>query len=145
MADDTLVAFGAATFLSGTQGRGFAQIRQNLLVVDGPYEGPGEAPGAAELFVSGISTCAALMVERIAAAEKLPLKHVNVTIDAAFDMARTFDGPALLDRAHLHFVYKGINKTQAKRLTGIFEAKCPLYGTLKTATPATTVMFETKR
>ena len=63
----------AETYSSGTRGRALSKIRTNHFVVDDPaslpYEGPGEAPNAGEIFLSGITACAVLMIERLARAD----------------------------------------------------------------------------
>ena len=61
-------------------------MRSNHLVTDDPatplYGGPGEAPSSLELFLSGIVSCAVLMLERIAHAEGRTLGPLRPEIDA---------------------------------------------------------------
>jgi len=63
-----LITGTAACYSSGTPGRAIVQVRENHIVTDDPsqpasvYQGPGEAPGSLELFLSGIVSCAVLML-----------------------------------------------------------------------------------
>ena len=86
-----VLTWTAETASSGIKGRALARIRTNNFVVDDyavpPYNGPGEEPGAGELFLAGITTCAVLMLERLARAEELPLQGVRATMQASRDIA----------------------------------------------------------
>ena len=128
MSDDRYFTFAAATFSSGTPGRAFSQVRENVFVVDDParagYDGPGSQPGAGELFVSGITTCAALMMERLARADSLPLEHVHAAMEVAFDTkAEWGDQPPVLDSARLHFTFRGLSDEQSGQLVETFKRR----------------------
>lgn len=126
--DDRYLTFAASTFSSGTAGRAFTQVRDNVFVVDDParpgYDGPGKEPGAGELFVSGITTCAALMMERIARAESLPLEHVHVAMDGVFDTQGDWSGrPPVLDSARMVFTFRGLTREQGGQLVETFKVR----------------------
>lgn len=128
MSDDRYFTFHAETFSSGTRGRAFARIRNNVFVVDdpsgAPYDGPGEEPGAGELFLAGITTCAGLMMERIARAEGLPLERVHVGMDGSLDTQADWGGrPPVLDSARMLFTFKGLTREQAGQLVETFKGR----------------------
>ena len=125
---DRYFTFHAETFSSGTKGRAFSRIRNNVFVVDDPsrpgYDGPGEEPGAGELFMAGITTCAGLMMERIARAEELPLQHVHVEMDGSLDTQADFAGrPPVLDSARMLFTFTGLTGDQAEHLVETFKRR----------------------
>lgn len=114
----------AETASSGIPGRALGRVRTNNFVVDDyafpPYDGPGEEPGAAELFLSGVTACAVLMLERIARNEGIPLTHVRAAMEASRDPEAS-RAPATFDRAHLTFTLAGVDEEQASRLVSVFE------------------------
>jgi uncharacterized OsmC-like protein len=117
----------AETSSSGIPGRALGRIRTNNFLVDdygfAPYNGPGEEPGAAELFLAGITGCAVLMLERIARTEDLPLEHVHVRMEGERDPDAGKPGPPTLDRAHLDFTFRGLTREQAGHLVELFKGR----------------------
>ena len=120
-----VLTWEAETASSGMPGRALARIRTNNFVVDdyavAPYNGPGEEPGAGELFLAGITTCAVLMIERLARAEELPLEHVRATMEASRDTAQPIGGIPVLDSAHLELGFRGLTREQAGQLVQMFK------------------------
>jgi uncharacterized OsmC-like protein len=121
-----VATFTAETVSSGAQGRAIASIRTNHFVVDDPAGatgGPGEAPSAAELFLSGVTACAVLMLERLARAGDLPLEHVHaeMTADREPDTAR--DGIAVFEHARLSLTLRGLTQEQAGQLVEVFKGR----------------------
>ena len=147
MATDGIYTAKAQTSTLGSKGRNVTRVRDRNFLVDDPntpeYDnGPGEELGAAELFVAGITTCATLMIERIARAESISYEHVTVTMEGTRDMrAKREPGPQALDSARLMFVYRGVSEETAAYLTDAFQNRCPLYGSVAIATPDLTVEF----
>lgn len=117
----------AETASSGMPGRAICRIGTNNFFVDDyafpPYNGPGEEPGAAELFLSGVTTCAVLMVERIARAEGIPLTHVRASMEGSRDPDRPSTGPPVLDSARLTFTFRGLTREQAGELVETFKGR----------------------
>ena len=116
----------AETYSSGTRGRALGKIRTNHFVADDPalpgYDGPGEAPNAAELFLSGITACAVLMLERIARAEDLPLERLHVAMEASRD-TESGRQPPTFDRARMTFRLWGLTDEQAGQLVERFKGR----------------------
>jgi uncharacterized OsmC-like protein len=117
----------AETASSGIPGRALGRVRSNNFVVDDyampPYNGPGEEPGAAELFLSGVTACAVLMLERIARTDRLPLEHVRASMEASRDPEAQRPGPPTFDSARLAFEFRGLTEEQAGQLVETFKGK----------------------
>ena len=132
----------------GSKGRNITRVRERNFLVDDPasphYDnGPGEELGAAELFVAGITTCASLMLERIARAKEIAYESVTVSMEGSRNMVKERErGPQAFDSARMHFVYRGVSEETAAYLTDAFQNKCPLYGSVAIATPDTVVTWE---
>lgn len=148
MSTEGLYTATATSRTIGSKGRNITRIRDRNILVDDPntpaYDnGPGEELGAAELFVAGITTCASLMIERIARAKAIAYESLVVTMDGTRDMVKERDrGPQALDQARMHFVYRGVSDETAAYLTDAFQNKCPLYGSVAIATPDLVVTWE---
>jgi uncharacterized OsmC-like protein len=123
-----LIRGSAACYSSRTAGRAVVQIRSNHLVTDDPsepasyYQGPGEAPGALELFLGGIVSCAVLMLERIARAEGREIGPLRAEMEATRDPTSTSQ-PPVLDSARLTFVFQGLTREQAGELVETFKGR----------------------
>jgi uncharacterized OsmC-like protein len=122
-----MLTWRAETASSGMAGRALGRVRANNFLVDdyafAPYNGPGEEPGPAELFLSGITGCAVLMLERLARAEGLPLQHVRASIEASRDPDAAKEGPPVLDQARLTLAFRGLTREQAGQLTETFKGR----------------------
>ena len=78
---------------------------------------------AAELFLSGITACATLMMERLAREAKLPLTRADVTMEGTIDTQMQREGPVVLDRARMNFVLAGISEAQAAQLVETYKRR----------------------
>jgi uncharacterized OsmC-like protein len=118
----------ASCYSSATPGRAIVQIRDNHLVTDDPsepasyYQGPGEAPGSLELFLSGIVSCAVLMLERIARSEGRLLGPIRAEMEATRDPSSPSQ-PPVLDSARLTFVFHGLTTEEAGQLVETFKGR----------------------
>jgi uncharacterized OsmC-like protein len=123
----TVIRGSAATYSSATAGRAICQVRSSHFVTDdpagAPYGGPGDAPSSLELFLSGITSCAVLMLERIARAQQLPLARVHAEMEAARDVDQVTDGIPVLDEARLSFTLWGLTSEQAGQLVETFKGR----------------------
>jgi len=119
--------YRAETSSSGTRGRALSTIRTNHFVVDDPapppYDGPGEAPNAGELFLSGITTCAVLMIERLARADGLPLDHVRAHAEASREPDTVRNGIPVFERARITLSFRGLTREQAGQLAETFKKR----------------------
>ncbi len=118
----------AETSSLGIPGRAVSRVRDRNFLVDDyampPYDGPGEEPGAAELFLAGVTTCAVLMLERIARSEGIPLAGVRATMEASRDPDAQAPGAVpTFDSARLTFAFRGLTREQAGQLVETFKGK----------------------
>ncbi len=115
------------TYSSGTPGRALCSARTNHFVADDmashDHSGPGEAINAAELFLSGITACAVLMMERLARASSFPLQRADVSMEGSIDTEAVREGPPVLDRAHLRFELVGLSEAQAKEMVETYKRR----------------------
>ena len=111
------------TVSTGIPGRHIWSARHNHVVIDDStaHEGPGDAPGAGELFLAGITGCATLMMERLARAASVPLKRVEVSMEGVIDTEARREGPAVFESARLEFVMAGIAQAQAQQFVDIYK------------------------
>ena len=111
------------TVSTGIRGRHIWNARHNHLVIDdsAAHEGPGDAPGAGELFLAGITGCATLMMERLARAANAPLIRVEVRMEGVIDTEARREGPAIFESAHLDFVMAGIPQAQAQQFVETYK------------------------
>ena len=123
-----LISGRAGCYSSGTPGRAIVQVRSNHFVTDDPstpssyYNGPGEAPGSLELFLSGVVSCAVLMLERIARAEGRTLGPIRAEMEASRDPSSPAQ-PPVLDSARLTFVFTGLSREEAGQLVETFKGR----------------------
>ena len=127
MDDDRYFRFQAETQSSGVAGRALQRVRANNFVIDDParegYDGPGEAPNAGEYFLSGITGCAVLMMERIAREENLSLQQVHVSMDAALDTEAERRELSVFDSASMRFSFVGVSDEEGERLVATFKER----------------------
>lgn len=115
------------TYSSGMPGRALCSARHNHFVADDlathGYGGPGEAINAAELFLSGLTACAVLMMERLARASGVPLKRAEVSAEGSIDTEAVREGPAVLDRAHMRFELVGPTEAQTREMVETYKRR----------------------
>lgn len=111
------------TVSTGITGRHIWSARHNQVVIDdGAYHGgPGDAPGAGELFLAGITGCATLMMERLAKQSGAPLKRVEVSMEALIDTQAKREGPAVFENARLKFAMAGVSEAQAREMVEFYK------------------------
>ena len=128
-----------------TFGRVLCGCRTLHFVADGPVQNdcPGEAITPAELFLSGVAACAIELLQVIARERGVPLQTARVTIRGTIDRARPVRPDlALFNSVRLKFILTGVSREQGTEIVGAFQARCPLYGTVKAATPDVQVEIE---
>jgi len=124
------------TYSTGTLGRAICNARTHHFVSD---DVGGDAVGAGELFLSGVSACAVNMVERLANQDKIPLHWMDVSIEAYRDQDATPGDITVYDAIRVHFEMWGVQAEHAEGLVETWKRRCPLYGSVATATRDTHV------
>jgi uncharacterized OsmC-like protein len=140
-------SFVVRTYSTGISSRAINEVRGHHFVVDDTvaHGGPGEEPSPSEYFLSGVSSCAVLMLEREARSRSIPLEQVEVTIEAD---RKPYGTPpsehATFQRVALAFALVGPSEEQAHTLVDFYQHNCPLYGSVVIATPEVSVDVRTR-
>jgi uncharacterized OsmC-like protein len=115
----------ARSYSSGTRGRCITNVRSNHFVVDdADYSGgPHEAITAAEAFLSSITACAVLMVERVARDREIPLSWTDATVEASRDRDTARDGHSVYDRVRMNLTLTGPDEAQAEELIDVYKRR----------------------
>lgn len=112
MANLTL-AYKVHGYSTGTLGRAICNARTHHFVAD---DAGGEAVGAGELFLSGISACAVNMVERLASTGGSPLDWMDVGVESYRDADKPAGDITLYDAIRVKFELWGVDDDQAHEL-----------------------------
>ena len=115
----------ARSYSSGTTGRCLTSARTNHFVIDDAdyNQGPNEAITAAESFLSGITACAVLMLERLAREDGIPLERADVLIEATRDREAVHEVHSVYDRVHMRFDLTGPSATQGDELVETYKRR----------------------
>lgn len=127
-----------------TFGRVLCRARDHHFVVDGPVQNgcPGEALTPPELLFAAVASCGVELMHVIARDSNFPLGRVTIKVEAVIDRSRQ----VRTDRSHynrvaLDIVLSGVTPAQATELVEGFQQRCPIYGTVATATPEMVVDY----
>jgi uncharacterized OsmC-like protein len=122
---DRFTTTAVRSYSSGTRGRCISNARSNHFVNDdADYSGgPHEAITAAEAFLSGVTACAVLMIERIAREEKVPLRRVDARIEATRDREAVHEVHAVYDRVRMRVELTGPSEAQARDLVEKYQRR----------------------
>lgn len=130
------LAYKVHGYSTGTSGRAICNARTHHFVSD---DVGGDAVSAAELFLSGVSACAVNMVERLAKQDKQPLQWMDVSVEAYRDPDKSAGDVTVFDAIRVHFEMWGVASEHAEGLVETWKRRCPLYGSIATATQDTAV------
>jgi uncharacterized OsmC-like protein len=119
MANLTL-AYAASTNSSGIEGRNICNARTNHWVSDDPG---GDAPSSGELFLSGISSCAVSMVERIARTDNISLQWMDVGMESYRDSDADHGDLTLYDAIRIKFEMWGVEDEDARNLVDLWKQR----------------------
>ena len=114
------------------QGRFVLDARQNHFIADAtvPRGGAGDAPGAAEYFLSGLLTCALAVI-----ADTARLRGIDASYTAEGSYTQDPDDITRFTRVALTFRCHGASQAQAEELVAEFRRVCPIYNTVARAAP----------
>ncbi len=139
--------FVVRTYSTGISSRAISASREHHFVVDDTvaHGGPGEQPSPSEYFLSGVTSCAVLMLEREARSRGIPFERVDVTLEAVRDPGAPPAGEyTTFQRIAMAFELVGPDEEQAQTLVDFYQHNCPLYGSVAIATPEVSVDFRTR-
>lgn len=118
-----VVTTTARSYSSGIPQRCICNARdQHFVMDDADYsDGPNEALIAAEAFLTGISGCAVLMVERFARERELSIGHLNVSIEASRDMDAPAEHHSVYDSVRMRFEFSDTKEEDALELVEAYQ------------------------
>ena len=128
-----------------TFGRVLCGCRTLHFVADGPVQNqcPGEAITPPELFLSGVAACGIELLQVIAKERGIPLETARVSISGVIDRSRPVRTDlSLFNSVRLKFRLAGVTRAQGEEIVGAFQKRCPIYGTVRAATPEVLVEIE---
>jgi uncharacterized OsmC-like protein len=113
---------------SGTIGRSRSTSHGVTLTLDASARPQPDGFTNSEAFLGSVSSCGVTMIETHAHEHEIPLKHTTVTIKGARhpDVIR-------YESIQMDFELTGVTQSQAEELVRMYQANCPLYGTLAVA------------
>lgn len=138
MEKETLRTYTLHARSTDTFGRVLCNARQHHWVVDGPVHNgcPGEAVTPAEIFLGGVAACGVELIQVIASEREIVLKGIGVEITGTIDRAKPVrPDVTLFNSVHLRVNLNGVSGIDGAELVKLFQARCPLYGTVAVATP----------
>jgi uncharacterized OsmC-like protein len=101
-------------------------MRDQHLIVDGPVQNgcPGEAPGPAELFLSGVAACGVELIQVLAKQLDVPLRSVRATIEASQNPAAPVRPDVnLFNTVRLSIELGGVTEAQGQDLVDRFKRR----------------------
>ena len=119
MANLTL-AYAASTNSSGIEGRAICNARTNHWVSD---DGGGDTVYSGELFLSGISSCAVNMVERLARTDNIVLEWMEVSLESYRDASADHGELTLYDAIRIKFEMWGVEDEDALNLVELWKKR----------------------
>jgi uncharacterized OsmC-like protein len=122
VAHDYVVRAGS----TDTFGRVLMNARSHHLVVDGPAQNgcPGEALTPAELFLGGVASCAAELVQVLARDRGIELAGVSAEIGGTVDRAHVHRSDVtVFSSISLHFDMRGVGQAEAAALVEGFKGR----------------------
>jgi uncharacterized OsmC-like protein len=127
--------------LTNEAGRAIVAMRTNYVVIDSvpPLGSPSEETNSLDVFLAAPVTCGAAIMEKIALDEGLPLTNVAATVEADLD-PRGVKGQEVsphVQAMRIHWMFQGIDDTQAEEMVATWMTRCPIYTTLIKATDIT--------
>ncbi|MEN8218943.1 MAG: OsmC family protein [Pseudomonadota bacterium] len=125
--------FHARTYSSGIPGRAICNSRHHHFIAeDVGYD----EVTAGEYFMTGLTACAVNLLERVAKEINLPLKHLEVQAEGTYLRDHQKEGDVtLFQTVRMKFELTGVSDDEANELVATYKRRCPLYGTVATATP----------
>jgi len=116
----------ASATSTATFGRVVLSARSHHVVVDGPVTNgcPGEALTPAELFLGGVASCAAELVQVIARERGMPAPQVTAEVEGTIDRAhRVRDDVTVFESVVLRFGFAGVIASDAETLVEAFKGR----------------------
>jgi len=105
------VAYSVRSASSGTLKRTITSMRHNHIIIDSPSIG--EEITSGEAFFAGVASCGVTLIEGAAQEMQIPLKRMEVTIEA---FRPTEPGRVIYSHVDMGFVLHGVSPEQGEAL-----------------------------
>ena len=140
--DEVLATSTVSATLTNQPGRAIVGVRNNYMVVDSvpPLGSPSEETNPLDLLLAAQGSCGAVIMEKVAMDNDIPLANVAATVEADLDVrgVRGEDGiDPNLQAMRVHWLMSGVDEAQATMLVDEWLHRCPIYNTLVRATDIT--------
>jgi len=126
MAEGDIRQYAAAGQSTTVFGRVVCSARDQHFVADGPAQNgcPGEAVSPAELFLSGVAACGVELIQVLAKQQDVPLRGVEVRIEAFQDRANPArQDLSVFNAVKLAIALAGVSDEQANDLVARFRRR----------------------
>ena len=140
MSDVELRTFVARSYSCGTLGRAICNSRNHHFIAD---EFDGDEVTAGEYFLTGLTACAVNMIERVATESEFALQKLDVRAEGVYERNLGTKSLTLFQIVRMRFQFVGVSIEEAETLVAAYHKRCPLYGTVATATPQVNTTIET--
>jgi uncharacterized OsmC-like protein len=114
--DDELLVTAVHSRTSGVRGRSLNDARTHHFVIDASGD-PAEEITPGEAFLSGISACGVMMIERVAHEREVPLAVAEAWIEGV----RRRSDTTWFERVDLRFRLDGPSRAQAEELVAYYQ------------------------
>lgn len=116
-----------------TEGRFVMTAMGHPFVADqaAKHGGPGQAPGAAELFLASLLSCAFGIIQRTGRERGTPPARIEA--EASYTLHP--EDRTRFAVIRLRFRFQGVTEQQADGLVAAFAAQCPIWNTAARTTP----------
>ncbi len=107
-------------------GRVLCNARDHHFIIDGPVQNgcPGEEVTPPEAYLAGVASCGVELVQVIAKAEGVPLRHVVATLTATVDRGnQPRTDFTIFNSVRLRFVLSGTDAARAAALVEGFKRR----------------------
>jgi uncharacterized OsmC-like protein len=132
MNKDEFRTFMARSYSSGTPGRAICNSRNHHFIAD---EFGCDEVTAGEYFLTGLTACAVNLLERVAKESHVPLRSLDVRAEGTYKRNLGEESRTLFHEVKMRFQFLGVSDDDAQTLVATYHKRCPLYGTVATATP----------
>ena len=116
----------ATSTSTNTFGRVMCNVRDHVFVVDGPTQNgcPGVAITPAELFLTGVGSCAVELIQVIAREQDMPLRAVKADVQGTLGgSTQDHREVTLFDSVQLEIELEGVTEKQGIKLVEQFKSR----------------------
>lgn len=124
--EESLRSYSVRSRSTDLFGRVLCSARNHHFVADGPIQNgcPGEEITPAELFLSGIASCAVELIQALARRDGVALAGIGTTVDGVIDLDdQQHPDHTLFNRIRMRVDIQGVSDDHARRLVDGFKGR----------------------